>query len=236
LLYLNVKFVPFFAFILLSRQISVSTWVSALIAFCGTALLSFGDSAQPPFNVGDVWSIAAAMASAMFILRMEKASSSVKSSASLNAACVWTVTTLAFFWTCVEGGVKSIPVSFSFNEISSWIPILTGAIQSPIQSVVATFQASPFSMLYLGVIATALTNYIQSFAQQCISAERASIIYAMDPVYGACFANLFLGEVLGFNGIIGAGLIALAAATNAFLDLGSKKEEDGDENRNLKDL
>ena len=44
----------------------------------------------------------------------------------------------------------------------------------------------------------------------------------MDPVYGAVFANLLLGEELNGYGIAGAGLITVAAATNAFLDLGPK--------------
>jgi hypothetical protein len=40
----------------------------------------------------------------------------------------------------------------------------------------------------------------------------------MDPVYGAVFASLLLGESLyGIQGWIGAGLITLAAATNALL-------------------
>eukprot|EP00957_Ditylum_brightwellii_P012242 924728-Ditylum_brightwellii.AAC.1 len=46
----------------------------------------------------------------------------------------------------------------------------------------------------------------------------------MDPVYGAVFARFFLGETLGPLGIGGAGLITVAAATNAFLDLGKKAE------------
>ena len=36
LLYLNVKFVPFLALILLGRRITKSTWTSALLALSGT--------------------------------------------------------------------------------------------------------------------------------------------------------------------------------------------------------
>jgi drug/metabolite transporter (DMT)-like permease len=42
---------------------------------------------------------------------------------------------------------------------------------------------------------------------------------------GAFFANVLLGEVLTPWGIGGATLITIAAATNAFLDLGDKSEE-----------
>lgn len=173
------------------------------------------------------------MASAMFILRMEKASAAVTDSASLNAACVWTVTLFALVWNMVEGGMTSISISSdgaaSLLSWNDWMStFLQGAFANPMTSIVNTFEVHPFAMLYLGAIATALANYIQTFGQQNISAERASIIYAMDPVYGAFFANLLLGETLGTQGMIGAGLITVAAATNAFLDFGNK---DGKNNK-----
>ena len=65
-----------------------------------------------------------------------------------------------------------------------------------------------------------------------MTAERASIIYSMDPVYGAIFAYLLLGETLGMYGIYGASIIGVAAATNAFLDLGAKTNEGNDDNDN----
>jgi drug/metabolite transporter (DMT)-like permease len=40
LLYLNVKIVPFLAAFFLARKIPMSTWISAFLAFSGTALLS----------------------------------------------------------------------------------------------------------------------------------------------------------------------------------------------------
>ena len=64
-------------------------------------------------------------------------------------------------------------------------------------------------------VTTALANYLQSVAQKKVSAERASIFYALDPVWGAVFANLLLGEKLGVLGWVGSSLIVIAAATNA---------------------
>ena len=65
-----------------------------------------------------------------------------------------------------------------------------------------------------------------------VSAERASLIYAMDPVYGAAFSYVWLGEALpGVAGWIGAALIATAAASQALLEwdktqLTQKQEEE----------
>jgi drug/metabolite transporter (DMT)-like permease len=207
LLYLNVKLVPFFARILLGRSISIATWLSAFVAFCGTALLAL-DGQSIALNEGDIWSVAAAASSAMFILRLEKASSQVPQSAQLNAACLWVVTFLSAIWTFGQGGLSVDGVSGTLRYMGE---IVT---------------SHPIELIYLGGVTTALANYIQTKAQKDISAERASVIYSLDPVYGAFFSWLLLGETLGGSqSFIGAGLITLAAATNAFLDFGDKKEQ-----------
>lgn len=194
---MNVKFVPFFAFLLLGRTISVPTWVSAFTALAGTALLA-SDGSTANLNEGDLWSIAAAAASAMFILRLESASAAVPNSAALNASCLWVVAVASGFW------------SASLGLLS-------------LDSVYNTLASHPLELLYLSAVTTALANWIQTKAQQSVSAERACVIYAMDPVWGALWANFLLGETLTGFGILGAGLITAAAATNAFFDLGTSK-------------
>jgi drug/metabolite transporter (DMT)-like permease len=63
-------------------------------------------------------------------------------------------------------------------------------------------------MIYLSGVTTPLATWILAKAQRDISAERASVIYAVDPVYGAAFSYLLVGETLGgVPGWIGARLI-----------------------------
>ena len=207
LLYLNVKFVPFLARVLFGREISTATWLSAVVAFAGTGLLAMGPDLALDLNVGDFWSIAAAAASAMFILRLERASQKATDAAALNSACLWTVATLAAAWTFLQG--RSTTLTIMWNDVVN----------------IAT--SHPLELIYLSGITTALANWIQSKAQRDVSAERASVIYAMDPVYGAFFASWLLGESLnGIQGWVGAGLITVAAATNAFLDLSTAPADD----------
>jgi drug/metabolite transporter (DMT)-like permease len=223
LLYLNVKFVPFLARILLGREISVPTWISAFTAFTGTVLLAYGSGSGGnggdysfDLNAGDWWSIAAAAASAMFILRLESASSEVSNAAQLNAACLWVVTLLAAVWTLGGQAVSSGGGLDSFAAFHPWADVSSIIYQHP------------WEMIYLSAVTTAFANWIQTKAQRDVSAERASVIYAMDPVYGAAFSYLLLGETLGgVPGWMGAGLITVAAATNAFMDLsGSDDTQD----------
>ena len=223
LLYLNVKLVPFFSFLIFGKKIQTSTWISALVAFAGTALLALDNASDvtnngldASFTVGDLWSIAAAAASALFILRMETASKAVAKSAELNAANLWTVTCLSLVWTV---WVSFNSLADDASTITPTLPdMLVQTLQYTFQQTANTITSNPLQLIYLSAVTTALANYIQSIAQKEVSAERASIFYALDPVYGAAFANLLLGETLGFWGWVGASLIAVAAATNAVFD------------------
>jgi len=213
LLYLNVKLVPILAFLTLGRRISAPTWLSALAALAGTFLLSY-DGGAPP-NAGDAWSIAAAAFSAGFILQMEAAAREVKDGAGLNAACLWTVAALSLLWT-TGGHLSDLP-----TEAGAPLAEAAAAVGRDVAAVV---ERHPVEILYLGGVSTAAANWIQTKGQRGVTAERASIVYAMDPVYGAGFAYLLLGETMGFRGAVGAAIIATAAATNAFLDLGAKDD------------
>ena len=213
LLYLNVKFVPLFARILLGRQISVVTWVSAITAFTGTFLLAFSvSSGTIDFNIGDLWSIAAAAASAMFILRLEQASIQVADAAALNAACLWVVFFLSGTWTL---GVN--PLFHPDQMTVSW------------QEIWNVASSHVWELVYLSGVTTALANLIQTKAQRYVSAERASLVYAMDPVYGAFFSWILLGETLESSSAwLGAFLITAAAGSSAILDKLSESEQKED--------
>ncbi len=66
------------------------------------------------------------------------------------------------------------------------------------------------AIFYLGLVATALATWLISLGQSRVSAAEAAVIYALEPVWAALFASLFLGEALGFQGILGAGLVLFA--------------------------
>ncbi|CAM9585954.1 unnamed protein product, partial [Phaeothamnion confervicola] len=200
LLYLNVKakqFVPFFAWVFLGRAIPLVTWASAFAAFAGTALLSYDGT--PP-NTGDLWSVAAAATSAMFILRLEillsgscgSGGGMEASGSGLNSANLWVTAALCAAWAGWELSTGVADTGAAADALARSWPLVA----------------------YLAIVTTALTNWIQVVGQRSVPAERASLIYAMDPVYAAAFARWFLGETLGPQGLLGAGLITTAALWN----------------------
>eukprot|EP01038_Epipyxis_sp_PR26KG_P012622 gene12622-16925_t len=207
LLYLNVKIVPFLAAIFLKRSISLSTWISAALALTGTYLLSTDGG---PMNPGDLWCICAAFASALFILRLEKFSISY-GAADLNAVSFTTgsVAILCSFWLSGDiyfGNFHSLLESntqYDINNGNNFFDKMTILLPTIIQE----FTNNPWPVLYLGVITTGLCNYLQTIGQRKVSAEKAAIIYSIDPVYGAFFSKIFLGEEFGLQSVFGSFLI-----------------------------
>jgi hypothetical protein len=65
-------------------------------------------------NSGDIWTIADAVPSAMFTLRLEKASHDVSDAASLNAAGLRVVTILALLWT-----ILATTMTISFKTVAT---------------------------------------------------------------------------------------------------------------------
>jgi len=65
-------------------------------------------------------------------------------------------------------------------------------------------------VVYLGVVASALTMFLQTWAQARIDATRAAVVMAMEPVWAAGFAVAFGGELVSPRMVIG-GLAVLAA-------------------------
>jgi len=69
------------------------------------------------------------------------------------------------------------------------------------------FLRNPGPAVYLGFVATGICNYLQTIGQRNVSAEKAAIIYSLDPVYGGSSLfmfkrNYFIYDILYFIIII----------------------------------
>lgn len=65
-------------------------------------------------------------------------------------------------------------------------------------------------VIYLGLIAGALTMLLQTWAQARVDASRAAVIMAMEPVWAAVFAVAFGGESVTWRMLIGGGSVLAA--------------------------
>ncbi len=67
-----------------------------------------------------------------------------------------------------------------------------------------------FGIIFCALFSTAYMYTISNIAQKYISAERVSIIYLFEPVFGAIAAHFMLGEAITSRLLIGGGLIFTA--------------------------
>ena len=128
----------------------------------------------------------------MFILRLEGFSKQTNA-AEMNAITFATVAALCAGW--VAGDVYFAGLADPIDSLQSYI--------------IGPFLSHPLPVIYLGFIATGICNFLQTLGQRVVAAEKAAIVYSLDPVYGAFFSNLFLGETLGMQGIAGIVFVLL---------------------------
>lgn len=67
-------------------------------------------------------------------------------------------------------------------------------------------------LIYLGLVATAIVNWLQTLAQQWIRSDEAALLYTLEPIFSALFSFLLLGEKFGVSGFIGASIVLCAIA------------------------
>jgi drug/metabolite transporter (DMT)-like permease len=84
------------------------------------------------------------------------------------------------------------------------IGAVPGGIQLPTSALDWTI------VIYLALIAGALTMLLQTWAQARVEASRAAVIMAMEPVWAAAFAVAFGGESISWRMIVGGGAILAA--------------------------
>lgn len=64
-----------------------------------------------------------------------------------------------------------------------------------------------WGIIYMGIVATGVTFFIQNWAQQFTSAVRTAIIFSMEPVFALIFAVLLLAESVTTQSLWGGGMI-----------------------------
>jgi len=93
--------------------------------------------------------------------------------------------------------------------IQLWIVALLGILWAApeITEHIEAIQTSLGVLIYLGVVATVLVILCQTVAQQWISAYEVALLLALEPVFGAIFAFLLLGETFSTRSFIGAAMV-----------------------------
>lgn len=107
-----------------------------------------------------------------------------------------------------------------------WIGLLAMVTAAPKLPELAKFSMGTWLIiLYLGIMATAFCLMVQTIAQRYVPAVRAAVIMQMEPVMGAFFSWLLLGELLTARQWLGAVLIIAAVGVCQYGDYRKTRKE-----------
>lgn len=129
------------------------------------------------FNFGDSLTIACAIIFALYIVYVDIATQ------------IGNPLRMTFFQILING-LLSLFFSFIFEDIK--FNFTSNVI---------------FSLVYLSVLATVLTLYLQMKWQKETTPTKAAVIFTLEPVIAAILAYLFLSENIGLLGIVGGATI-----------------------------
>ncbi|KIO78888.1 hypothetical protein TH53_00815 [Pedobacter lusitanus] len=132
-------------------------------------------------GTGDLYTIAGAFCFAVYLIQIER-ESKIRDIISTIVPMFATCSILAFLLTLSQGDIRWIPQGNTF-----W----TGII-------------------FCALFSTAYMYTISNISQKYISAERVSIIYLFEPVFGAIAAHFILGEDITSRLLLGGGMIFMA--------------------------
>ncbi len=184
LISLCVVFTPFVEWWILKKAPSAGSFAAAGVSLCGATLLT--QAGNIDMNIGDWLIMAAAVCRAFMVCLTKKLTNKIEVSAiALTAVQTGTVGfgCLAIFL-LGPGNAPPLPLELSF-----WV-----------------------GTLYLVIFGTLFAFFAQNYAVKRTTPTRASLLMGSEPLFGALFASLWIGERLGIMAWIGGMLIVAASA------------------------
>ncbi|MDF2627261.1 MAG: permease of drug/metabolite transporter superfamily [Symbiobacteriaceae bacterium] len=195
---LCVVLVPVLAVIWLKRKPQPQAWLGVGTATAGLALLSLNADLVPTY--GDLLVFLCAVGFALHIAAVSRYAGPHDPTA-LAVIQIGTAAVLSWALHLLDKGTVTPGVS----GVVWW--------GGPANVVMA--------WLVCGVLATAVAFLLQNVLQPYTTPTHTALIFSAEPVWGAIFSYILLGETLTLRGYIGAGLI-LAGMLLAEIPLGSK--------------
>lgn len=185
---LSVVLTPVVALIRTRRAPGRAVLAGVVLATAGFAMLSWPADGGG-VNRGDLMVLACAVLFAIYIVENEVRSPR-------HDALVYT-------------SRQMIAAAATLGAASLWLKVARPPLAA------ALFEAKPFlfdrgfltAVAYMTLFATIGTFTVQNWSQARLSATRAAIIFALEPVWAAIFAAIILGERIGMRGYAGGGLV-----------------------------
>jgi drug/metabolite transporter (DMT)-like permease len=180
---LNVLMVPLLG-VFFGTRLTWTVLGAASLAFAGIGLMSWDGGAN---FVADAATVLGALAYALYVILLSQRSHHHKSSELAAAQIIW-MAALGLVWMLVD--------AMGTDKLQTLGSRVDGSILA--------------GLAYLGIVATAGMLFLQAMAQRHVSAHKAALVYAMEPVFAALFAWLWLSESLTLMAAVGGAMVVVA--------------------------
>jgi drug/metabolite transporter (DMT)-like permease len=193
---LNVPFVPLLGFLIFRSHVALSGWIGVVAATVGLYFLTIGDKLS--FNNGDILILICAIAFAAHIIMTGHFASALPA------------IRLSIIQMFAVAGYSALA--------STGLELGTDFYQTPLKILSDPIVAS--AIVIAAVLGSALAYWAQTASQKILQPHQVALIFAAEPLFAHATAAIFLGETLGFQGWLGAGLIVAGMLIS---ELGDKK-------------
>ncbi|MDH8677825.1 DMT family transporter [Fusibacter bizertensis] len=180
----NVIFVPIILTFIYKKHQTKNIWFSTILAIIGLALITL-DGIHGGINNGDIITVFGTIFISFYILKVEKF---VKNTHAITLASIQVLTV----------GVLSLLFALFSEDLS----LLTTNLKINPQLWI--------NILILSIGCTSIAYLIANYCQSILTASRTALLYVFEPLFGALFGWIILGEALGLQGLAGALLITFA--------------------------
>jgi drug/metabolite transporter (DMT)-like permease len=200
LVQLQTVFIPVLAAALGLGAVSRNTWIGAVTAVAGVALLSSDKSHGAASSLGgDALEVLSAVFFSFYVLRLGAFCSRIQP-ATLVAVKIFVQAALSVGWAV---GMEALalagphaPYNAAHVDAHPWTP-----------HVIAVNVAV---VAWTGLMSSAVSGWLQSRGQQSVPPSEAAVIFATQPLWASATAALVLGEAFGPKGFAGGALIVAA--------------------------
>ncbi|MDQ6643443.1 MAG: DMT family transporter [Chloroflexota bacterium] len=181
-----VPLVPLFSFLFLRQRPTLKALVGVALSVIGLCLLSLNNQFNLEFGVGEALILGCALAYAMHIIMISKFAPSADA---INLAIVQLALTSVLSFLVIP--IAREP--FVLPPLPVW-----GAV------------------LFMGMADVAFTLLAMNWVQQFVSGTRATLVYALEPMWAALTGYLLAGDVLSLPAWFGCGCILLGMIVGVF--------------------
>jgi drug/metabolite transporter (DMT)-like permease len=188
---LSVPLTPVVAFLAMRKKPGAENLAGLVVATAGFVVLSWPTGASG-LNVGDFLILVTAVSYAWIIVRVAE----VAGRHDVRWFAAGQIAFAALGVAAARLAVLAILGGRSLFRAAEAAPLVPGA------RLLA-------ALLWMALAATVVTFLLQTWAQARMSATHAAIVFALEPVFTALFAAMFLGERLTGRDLAGAALVLL---------------------------